>query len=179
MSRSRRSSPTSQGDIQTFQETKLRPMLELTRRPQDGEAAGRKAVNSRMISYIGGWLMFWLSGSLKTARGRSAPVIHQDDACCDPLPEGGLGELPGPAGGIFGDSAAYRVQQLDQARAGSPSPRRGISCRYYVPCSHQATPGVEGKRHLVQGAPRSISMMRKISARSTCRKPWRLRRVRD
>jgi phage terminase large subunit GpA-like protein len=35
--------------------------------------------NSRMISYVGGWLMFSWAGSPKTLRSRSAPITHADE----------------------------------------------------------------------------------------------------
>lgn len=133
----------SQGDIQTFQETKLRPMLEANPQISNKMAKqrGREGVNnSRMISYIGGWLMFCWSGSPKTARGRSAPVIHQDEIDgYDPLPEGDFGELLAQRAASFGDEA-LRTESSTPTIEGSSriaiAYEEGDQRRYYVPCPH-------------------------------------------
>ena len=72
----------SEGDMLTFRATKLQPMLDANPRIADRMAKprGRDGQNnSRMISFIGGWLMFSWSGSAKTLRGRSAPVTQADE----------------------------------------------------------------------------------------------------
>lgn len=99
----------SEGDMATFLETKLKPMLEANpaitakmAKPRD-----RKGVNnSRMISYIGGWLMFGWSGSPKTARGRSAPKLLMDEVDGYVVtPEGDYPELLAQRSATFGDDS--------------------------------------------------------------------------
>lgn len=97
----------SEGDMATFQETKLKPMLEanpaIARKM--AKPRGRQGVNnSRMISYIGGWLMFSWAGSPKTARGRSAPVTQADEVDgYDVTAEGDFLELLAQRSATFGD----------------------------------------------------------------------------
>lgn len=72
----------SEGDMLTFRSTKLQPMLEANDSIADRMAKprGRDGQNNgRMISFIGGWLMFSWAGSAKTLRGRSAPVTLADE----------------------------------------------------------------------------------------------------
>lgn len=72
----------SEGDMLTFRATKLQPMLDANPDIADRMAKprGREGQNnSRMISFIGGYLMFSWSGSAKTLRGRSAPVTLADE----------------------------------------------------------------------------------------------------
>jgi len=72
----------SQGDLTTWLETKFQPMVDanpsLIRRI--AKPRGREGVNNqRMKSYPGGFMMFAWSGSPRTMRGRSAPVIVCDE----------------------------------------------------------------------------------------------------
>lgn len=72
----------SEGDMLTFRSTKLQPMLEANPAIADlmAKPRGREGQNNgRMISFIGGWLMFSWAGSAKTLRGRSAPVTLADE----------------------------------------------------------------------------------------------------
>lgn len=72
----------SEGDMATFRSTKLQPMLDANSRIRNKMAKprGREGQNNgRMISFIGGWLMFSWAGSAKTLRGRSAPVTLADE----------------------------------------------------------------------------------------------------
>ncbi|MDT9046481.1 MULTISPECIES: phage terminase large subunit family protein [Enterobacteriaceae] len=97
----------SEGDMATFQETKLKPMLEANPKIANKMAKprGRQGVNnSRMISYTGGWLMFSWAGSPKTARGRSAPVTQADEVDgYDVTPEGDFLELLAQRSATYGD----------------------------------------------------------------------------
>lgn len=97
----------SEGDMLTFQETKLKPMLEANPRiaAKMAKPRGRQGVNnSRMISYVGGWLMFSWAGSPKTARGRSAPVTQADEVDgYDSTAEGDFLELLAQRSATFGD----------------------------------------------------------------------------
>lgn len=131
----------SQGDMQTFLETKLRPMLEANPSISSkmAKARGREGVNnSRIISYIGGWLMFSWAGSPKTARGRSAPVTQADEVDgMDATAEGDFVELLAQRSATFGD------QRLD-TRSSTPTVMgasrihtgflEGDQRRYYVAC---------------------------------------------
>lgn len=72
----------TEGDTQTFRETKLNPMLDTNPKIKNklAKPRGREgANNSRLISYSGGWLMFSWAKSPNTLRGRSAPVTHADE----------------------------------------------------------------------------------------------------
>ncbi len=72
----------SQGDVQTWLETKFNPLVEsspaIARRI--AKPRGREGVNNqKMKSYPGGFLMLAWAGSSKTMRGRSAPFIGCDE----------------------------------------------------------------------------------------------------
>ena len=131
----------TQGDVQTFMETKLRPMLAANPSISSKMAKqrGREGVNnSRMISYIGGWLMFCWSGSPKTARGRSAPVTHQDEIDgYEVTPEGDFGELLAQRSASFGDDALRTESSTPTVEGASridTAWQEGDQRRYYVPC---------------------------------------------
>lgn len=131
----------TQGDVQTFQETKLKPMLEANPRIADKMAKprGRDGVNnSRMISYVGGWLMFSWAGSPKTLRSRSAPVTQADEIDgMEATAEGDPVELLAQRSATFGD-------QILSTRSSTPTIKgssrietgfeEGDQRRYYVPC---------------------------------------------
>lgn len=131
----------SQGDVQTFLETKLRPMLEANKSISSkmAKARGRDGVNnSRIISYIGGWLMFSWAGSPKTLRGRSAPVVQADEV--DGMPatdEGDPVELLAQRTATFGDmalqtrSSTPTIKGVSRIEAGFLA---GDQRRFYVPC---------------------------------------------
>lgn len=72
----------SQGDLTTWLETKFNPLVDASAaiRRLIAKPRGRTGVNNqRMKSYPGGFLMFAWSGSTKTMRGRSAPLIVCDE----------------------------------------------------------------------------------------------------
>lgn len=72
----------SEGDLQTWLQTKFNPLVEGNKRLEEliAKPRGRAGVNNnRMKSYPGGFLMFAWSGSPKTMRGRSAPFIVADE----------------------------------------------------------------------------------------------------
>lgn len=133
----------TQGDVQTFLETKLRPMLDANPSISSKMAKqrGRDGVNnSRMISYIGGWLMFSWAGSPKTLRGRSAPVVQADEIDgMDTTPEGDPGELLAQRAATFGDMA-LRTESSTPTFKGDSRIEIGFDAgdqrRYYVPCPH-------------------------------------------
>lgn len=72
----------SQGDLQTWLETKFTPMVSsnaslnrLLAKPRARDGVN----NQRMKSYPGGFMMYAWAGSPKTMRGRSAPLIVCDE----------------------------------------------------------------------------------------------------
>lgn len=131
----------TQGDVQTFQETKLKPMLDANPRLKNKMAKprGREGVNNgRMISYVGGWLMFSWAGSPKTLRSRSAPVTQADEI--DGMmttPEGDPVELLTQRSATFGDqrlstrSSTPTIKGHSRIETGFLA---GDQRRYYVPC---------------------------------------------
>lgn len=133
----------TQGDVQTFLETKLRPMIEANPSISNKMAKPRSrdgVNNSRMISYVGGWLLFSWAGSPKTLRGRSAPVTHADE--CDGMEttaEGDPVELLSQRSATFGDQA-LRTESSTPTIAGASrienAFKQGDMRRYYVPCPH-------------------------------------------
>jgi phage terminase large subunit GpA-like protein len=131
----------TQGDIQTFLETKLRPMLDANPAISDKMAKqrGREGVNnSRIISYVGGWLMFSWAGSPKTLRGRSAPITQADEIDgFDATPEGDPVELLAQRAATFGDQA-IRTESSTPTIKGESRIETGFDegdqRRYYVPC---------------------------------------------
>ncbi|QOE32735.1 terminase large subunit [Achromobacter phage Mano] len=133
----------TQGDVQTFLETKLRPMLDanpaISKRM--AKQRGREGVNnSRIISYIGGWLMFSWAGSPKTLRGRSAPVTQADEIDgFEATPEGDPGELLAQRSASFGDDALRTESSTPTIEGASridTAFQEGDQRRYYVPCPH-------------------------------------------
>ncbi len=133
----------TQGDVQTFLETKLRPMLEANPVIADKMAKqrGREGVNnSRIISYIGGWLMFSWAGSPKTLRGRSAPITQADEIDgMDATPEGDPIELLAQRAATFGDQA-LRTESSTPTTKGDSRIETGFEDgdqrRFHVPCPH-------------------------------------------
>ncbi|MEC8887354.1 MAG: phage terminase large subunit family protein [Pseudomonadota bacterium] len=131
----------TQGDVQTFLETKLRPMIDANRSISQKMAKprGRDGVNnSRMISYVGGWLMFSWAGSPKTLRSRSAPITHADEIDgMEATAEGDPVELLSQRSATFGDQA-LRTESSTPTIAGvsrvENAYNQGDKRRYYVPC---------------------------------------------
>lgn len=137
----------TQGDVQTFQETKLRPMLDANPSISSKMAKqrGREGVNnSRIISYIGGWLMFSWAGSPKTLRGRSAPITQADEVDgMEATKEGDPVELLAQRAATFGDEALSTRSSTPTVKGASRIETgflEGDQRRYYVPCPHCAHP---------------------------------------
>lgn len=137
----------TQGDVQTFLETKLRPMLDanpaIARKM--AKPRGREGVNNgRIISYIGGWLMFSWAGSPKTLRGRSAPVVQADEIDgYEVTPEGDPGELLAQRAASFGDDALRTESStptVEDASRIMTAYLEGDQRRYFVACPHCAHP---------------------------------------
>jgi phage terminase large subunit GpA-like protein len=131
----------SQGDLQTFLETKLRPMLDANPviAGKMAKQRGREGVNnSRIISFVGGWLMFAWAGSPKTLRSRSAPITHADEVDgMEATAEGDPVELLAQRSATFGDlalsvrSSTPTVKGISRIESGF---EQGDQRRYYVAC---------------------------------------------
>lgn len=133
----------TQGDVQTFLETKLRPMLDAnpTISNKMAKQRSREGVNnSRIISYLGGWLMFSWAGSPRTLRGRSAPITQADEIDgYEATPEGDPGELLAQRAASFGDEALRTESSTPTIEGASridTAYQEGDQRRFYVPCPH-------------------------------------------
>lgn len=131
----------SQGDMQTFLETKLQPMLDanpvITKRM--AKARGRDGANNqRLKSYIGGWLFMSWAGSAKTARSRSAPVVQADEVDgMPPTAEGDFLELLEQRNATFGDDRLFTRSSTPTFKGASRIESGflgGDQRRYFVPC---------------------------------------------
>ena len=96
--------------------------------------------NSRMISYVGGWLLFSWAGSPKTLRSRSAPITHADEIDgMEATAEGDPIELLAQRSATFGDQS-LRTESSTPTIAGASRVenafKQGDMRRYYVPCPH-------------------------------------------
>jgi phage terminase large subunit GpA-like protein len=131
----------SQGDLQTWLETKFNPMVEANDVLQEAIAKprGRDGVNNqRMKSYPGGFMMFSWSGSPKTMRGRSAPKIVCDEVDgYDRTNEGHPVELLSQRAATFGDQslvAEISTPTIKGASRIDSSFEEGDKRRFYVAC---------------------------------------------
>lgn len=133
----------SQGDVQTWLETKFNPLVDsspsIARRI--APARGRDGVNNqRMKSYPGGFLMMAWAGSPKTMRGRSAPLIGCDEvdgyARTD---EGHPVGLLWQRSATFGDERFLFEISTPTVKGGSyidESFEAGDQRRFFVKCPH-------------------------------------------
>lgn len=133
----------TQGDLSTWLETKLNPLLtdtpeiaELVAAPRSREGVN----NSRMKSYPGGFLMFAWSGSPNTMRGRSAPIILCDEVDgYEATAEGDPINLLWQRSATFGDQRLLVVTSTPTLKGVSrveSSFLQGDQRRYFVPCPH-------------------------------------------
>ena len=133
----------TQGDLSTWLETKLNPLLTDTPEIADLVASprGRDGVNnSRMKSYPGGFLMFAWSGSPNTMRGRSAPIILCDEVDgYEATAEGDPINLLWQRSATFGDQRLLVVTSTPTIKGASRvenSFEQGDQRRFYLPCPH-------------------------------------------
>lgn len=133
----------SQGDLQTWLETKFNPMVEANEGLQDliAKPRGREGVNNqRMKSYPGGFMMFSWSGSPKTMRGRSAPFIVCDETDgYDRTAEGHPVSLLWQRAATFGDQRMLLEISTPTIKGASwieASYDAGDQRRFYVVCPH-------------------------------------------
>lgn len=133
----------SETDLQVWMNTKFVPLVESTPEIRDRMAKprGRDGVNnSRMKSYPGGFMMFAWSGSPKTMRGRSAPVIVADEV------DGYAATEEGHPVGLLWQRAATFGDQRKLLEISSPTIKgesyiekaflAGDQRRFYVACPH-------------------------------------------
>jgi phage terminase large subunit GpA-like protein len=131
----------SESDLQVWMNTKFMPLVESTPmiRERMAKPRGRDGVNnSRMKSYPGGFLMFAWSGSPKTMRGRSAPVIVADEV------DGYVATEEGHPVGLLWQRAATFGDQRKLIEISTPTIKgesyieaafeAGDQRRFYVPC---------------------------------------------
>lgn len=133
----------TEGDMDTFRETKLKPMLEANPKiaRKMAKPRGREGVNNgRMVSYDGGWMMYSWAGSPKTARGRSAPFTLADEVDgYDVTPEGDFLELLAQRSATFDDGMDVRSStpvELATSRIYKGGWLLGDQRRWYVRCPH-------------------------------------------
>ncbi len=133
----------SQGDLQTWLETKFNPMVEANEVLQEtiAKPRGRDGVNNqRMKSYPGGFMMFSWSGSPKTMRGRSAPKIVCDEVDgYDRTNEGHPVELLSQRAATFGDQslvAEISTPTIKGASRIDTSFEEGDKRRFHIACPH-------------------------------------------
>lgn len=130
----------SETDLQVWMSTKFQPLIESTPSIRDrlAKPRGREGVNnSRMKSYPGGFIMFAWSGSPKTMRGRSAPLIVADEV------DGYVATEEGhPVGLLWQRAATFPERLLIEISTptikGESYIEKGYDAgdqrRYYVPC---------------------------------------------
>jgi phage terminase large subunit GpA-like protein len=136
----------SQGDLHTWLETKLNPLVEAnpTLRDLIAKPRGRDGVNNqRMKSYPGGFMMFSWSGSPKTMRGRSAPFIVCDETDgYDRTSEGHPVGLLWQRAATFGDQRLLMEISTPTIKGSSwieSAFEQGDQRRFNVPCAHCET----------------------------------------
>lgn len=133
----------TKGDLSTWLETKLTPLINDTPEIKDrvAKARGREGVNNQqMKSYAGGFLMFAWSGSTNTMRGRSAPRIWCDEVDgYEQTNEGDPINLLWQRAATFGDARQLVVTSTPTIKGFSRVEKsfdQGDQRRFYVPCPH-------------------------------------------
>lgn len=133
----------SQGDVQTWLETKFNPLIDSSPsiKRRIAKPRGRDGVNNqRMKSYPGGFLMMAWAGSPKTMRGRSAPLIVCDEVDgYEKTPEGHPVGLLWQRSATFGDERFLMDISTPTVKGASyieSSFEDGDQRRFYVACPH-------------------------------------------
>lgn len=133
----------SQGDLNTWLETKFNPMVDsnVSLKDRIAKPRSREGVNNQtMKSYFGGFLLFSWSGSPRTMRGRSAPKIYCDEVDgYDYTAEGHPVSLLWQRAATFGDQRKLMVTSTPTIKGSSfveKSFEAGDMRRFYVPCVH-------------------------------------------
>ncbi len=133
----------SQGDVQTWLETKFNPLVESSPAiaARIAKPRGREGVNNqRMKAYPGGFIMFSWSGSPKTMRGRSAPFIGCDETDgYQRTAEGHPVNLLWQRAATFGDErflVEISTPTIEDSSHIESSFNDGDRRRFYVRCPH-------------------------------------------
>lgn len=133
----------SQGDLQTWLETKFSPMVDANPSIEEvlAKPRARDGVNNqRMKSYPGGFMMFAWAGSPKTMRGRSAPKIFADEIDgYDRTAEGHPVNLLWQRAATFGDQRMLleiSTPTIAGASAIELAFEAGDKRRYHIVCPH-------------------------------------------
>lgn len=131
----------SQGDLQTWLETKWNPMIEANEELQNliAKPRGREGVNNqKMKSYPGGHMMFSWAGSPKTMRGRSAPFVVVDETDGSPrTPEGHVVNLLWQRAATFGPQRTLLEISTPTIKGASwieDAFEQGDQRRFYICC---------------------------------------------
>lgn len=137
----------SEGDLQTWLQTKFNPLIEANPELEKRIATprSRKGVNNtRMKSYPGGFIMFAWSGSPKTQRGRSAPFIVCDETDgYDRTAEGHPVSLLWQRAATFGDQRKLLEISTPTVRGLShidSAFEQGDQRQFHVGCPHCGEP---------------------------------------
>lgn len=133
----------SQGDLQVWMNTKFNPMVDANQSIGSllAKPRGRDGVNNGfMKSYPGGFLMFAWSGSPKTMRGRSAPIIVADEVDgYESNDEGHPVSLLFQRAATFGDQRKLIEISTPTVKDQSYIEKAfesGDQRRFFVPCRH-------------------------------------------
>jgi len=133
----------SQGDLHTWLETKLNPMVDANPVLNDriAKPRSREGVNNQaMKSYPGGFLMFAWSGSPRTMRGRSAPKIYCDEVDgYEYTAEGHPVNLLWQRAATFGDQRKLFVTSTPTIKGSSfveKSHTSGDMRKFWLTCPH-------------------------------------------
>lgn len=133
----------SQGDLHTWLETKLNPMVDANPVLNDriAKPRSREGVNNQaMKSYPGGFLMFSWAGSPRTMRGRSAPKIYCDEVDgYEYNAEGHPVNLLWQRAATFGDQRKLFLTSTPTIKGSSFIEKSYISGdqrKFWIPCPH-------------------------------------------
>lgn len=133
----------SQGDLHTWLETKFNPMVDSNEALNNviAKPRSREGVNNQtMKSYPGGFLMFSWSGSPRTMRGRSAPIIYCDEVDgYEYTAEGHPVSLLWQRAATFGSQRKLLVTSTPTRKGSSfveSSFENGDQRRFHIPCPH-------------------------------------------
>lgn len=133
----------SQGDLQTWLETKFNPLAEANAsiKSKLAKPRGRDGVNNQLMkSYPGGFMMFSWAGSPRTMRGRSAPFIVCDEVDgYDRTSEGHPVSLLWKRAATFRDRRKLVESSTPTVKGASyieSSFEAGDRRYFHVPCAH-------------------------------------------
>lgn len=133
----------SENDVKTWLNTKFDPMVKSCKAlyKKMSKPRERGGVNTQtMKSFIGGFLMMAWSGSPKTMRGRSAPIVANDEVdAYETTDEGHPVDLLAERSKTYGENAIQIITSTPTFKGSSfveQSYLEGDQREYYVPCPH-------------------------------------------